>query len=159
MLAQVDKDFPERDRGFTPGSIAMKAKAAKPAVDFESFREKMLMLSLQDAPEPAPETPAYCGPPKAEIMKSIKLYYTDKSINSDKVYTLDIVKEPKYKDAYYVNFSYGKRNKTLRDGTKTKIAVTYKEADNIFRSVITEKETEGYTTNITGRPYAGVVRP
>jgi predicted DNA-binding WGR domain protein len=75
------------------------------------------------------------------------------------VYTLDIVREPKYKDAFYVHFSYGKRNKTMKAGTKTKIAVTFAEALNIFNTFITEKENEGYTTNMNGKPYAGVVRP
>jgi predicted DNA-binding WGR domain protein len=137
--------------------MAMKKAAAQPEEDFELFRERMLMLALREAPEPAPVAPSPTAP--AEVAKSIVLYYTDKSINSDKVYTLDIVKDPKFKDAYHVNFSYGKRGKTLKEGTKTKIAVTYKEAVNIFNSVISEKENEGYTTNVSGRPYAGVVRP
>lgn len=130
----------------------MKKAAAQPEEDFELFRERMLMLALREAPEPAPVTPSPTAP--AEVAKSIVLYYTDKSINSDKVYTLDIEKEPKYKDAYYVNFGYGKRGKTLKTGRKTKIAVSLLEAQRIYATFYNEKKAEGYTENVSGVPFS-----
>jgi predicted DNA-binding WGR domain protein len=136
------------------------SKSATPKKeDFETFREKMLMLALNDAPEPAPKISPMTSSSEIESVKTIKLYYTNPVKNSDKVYTLAIVKESKYTDAYYVNFSYGKRNKHMTEGTKTKIAVSYKEALNIFNTFITEKQQEGYTTNVNGSPHSGVIRP
>jgi hypothetical protein len=130
--------------------MAMKKAAAQPEEDFELFRERMLMLALRDAPEKTAVAPAA----EPEVASSIKLYYTNPSVNSDKVYHISIVKEPKFKDTWYVNFSYGKRGKTLKDGTKTKIAVNYIEACRIFDSVVKEKRDEGYTTNVNGKPYS-----
>ena len=126
-----------------------KSKAA-PTEDFETFRERVLLLARQDAPEPSKQQSAVNLHPA----KSVKLYYTDKSVHSDKVYTLAIVKEPKYAGAYYVNFTYGKRNGTLKDGTKTKIAVKYEEAVRIYNYFLKEKKDEGYTENVSGIPFS-----
>lgn len=133
--------------------------------DYENFRLKMLLVCGQDAPEPVPVSLIQKTPQPAA--KSVKLYYTNKlevkSIaglykleNSDKVYFMEIVKEPKYKDTWYVDFKYGKRNSSLRDGRKTKIAVAYQEACRIFDAILTEKKDEGYTTNVDGKPHGGV---
>ena len=149
LLDQVDKDFP-RDRGFTVGSMATKAKAAQPKEDFETFRERVLLMARRDAPEPASTSTTARTEPAT---KSITLYYTNPSVNSDKVYTLEIVKDAKFKDAYFVNFSYGKRGKTLKSGTKTKIGVSYSEALNIYDYFLKEKKDEGYTENVSGKPY------
>ena len=144
------------DRGVIIGTMAMK-KATVPE-DFDTFRDRMLLLALKEPPEPA--APDLNNPGALpEIAKSIRLYYTNESENSDKVYTLDIVKEPKWKDTWYVDFSFGKRGKTLRPGRKTKIAVSLIEALNIFRAVVEEKRGEGYTTNVNGKPFSGVKMP
>jgi hypothetical protein len=135
--------------------LTKKPPMTKANVDFEDFRQRMLMMAGQDAPEVVIQTSSTL--PTAEISKSITLYYTNPEERSDKVYTLDIVREPKFKDTWYVDFSYGKRNKTLKPGRKTKIAVSYIEACRIFESYVAEKSTEGYTTNVHGRPHSGVV--
>jgi hypothetical protein len=129
-----------------------------PPVDYELFRQKMLMLSGQDAPEPA-EQPATDitdieDTPLVSKIRTIKLYYTQSSEHSDKVYFMNIAKDVRYKDVYFVNFQYGKRSKTLRDGTKTKIGVSFAEATRIFDAVVTEKKNEGYTENVNGIPFS-----
>lgn len=138
--------------------MATVPKKKKPILigddSFEEFRQRMLLMCGQDAPEPEVKAAAPKAQTDVEIKKSIKLYYTNPSENSDKVYTLDIVREPKFKDTWYVDFSYGKRNKTLRPGRKTKIAVSYVEACRIFDSLVSEKKAEGYTENVSGRPYS-----
>ena len=118
--------------------------------DFESFRQRMLLLAEQDAPEQL-ETPATTE----EVIKSIKLYFTQLPKN-DKVYFMKIVKDPKYKNCYNVNFEFGKRGRGLTPGTKTKIAVSLEEAKRIFMSFVDEKKKEGYTTNVSGVPFSGV---
>jgi predicted DNA-binding WGR domain protein len=132
-------------------TVKKKPAPSPPKEDFESFRARMLMLAERDAPEPVEEPPSSTA---VDTIKSIKLYYTNISENSDKVYTLDIVKEPKFKDAYYVNFSFGRRGKNLKPGTKTKIAVSLLEAQRIFASIVAEKKAEGYTENVSGKPFS-----
>lgn len=122
----------------------------KPKEDFEDFRVRMIELSGRDAPEPEPEAPKGT----ADIARSIKLYYTELP-KHDKVYTLDIVREPKFKDAWYVDFSFGRRGKTLKPGRKTRIAVTLAEAHNKFNTLVKEKKAEGYTENPSGIPFSG----
>jgi hypothetical protein len=114
-----------------------KKKLEKEKIDFEEFRLQMLLLSDQEPPEPAPEPPASTD--VLPRIRTIKLYYTNKAENSDKVYTLDIVQEPRWKDTYYVDFAYGKRGKTLKTGRKTKIAVSYIEASRIFDAFVADK--------------------
>jgi WGR domain len=125
-----------------------KTKPSSSMGDFESFRAKMLMLSEQDAPEPV-ENPAST----AEVVKSIKLYYTQLPKN-DKVYFMEIVKDPKFKNCYNVNFEFGKRGRGLTPGTKTKIAVTLAEAQRIYDAIVVEKKKEGYTENVSGVPFS-----
>ena len=138
------------------------SKPAKEETDFEDFRLRLLLLSNQEPPEPAPpdETPKHTAMlndlfgGRGEVVKSIKLYYTNPSENSDKVYNLFIVKEPKFINTFYVDFSYGRRGKTLKEGRKTKIAVSHTEASRIFDSFVEEKRKEGYTENVSGRPFS-----
>jgi predicted DNA-binding WGR domain protein len=124
-------------------------KTTAEGTDFEKFRERMLLLSEQEPPERV-EQPAAI----AEVLRNLVLYYTEPSENSDKVYKIRIEKEPKFKDTYYVNFEYGKRHKTLKPGTKTKIAVSFIEAQRIFNAIVEEKKKEGYTENVSGRPFS-----
>ena len=118
--------------------------------DFESFRQRMLLLSEQDAPEKL-ESPVVTE----EVIRSIKLYFTSLPKN-DKVYFMKIVKDQKFKNCYNVNFEFGKRGRGLTPGTKTKIAVSLEEANRIFMSFVEEKKKEGYTTNVSGIPFSGV---
>ena len=134
-----------------------KKPTPAPKEEFEDFRVRMLLLSVQEPPEPAPKLNIPIVPANALIIQEVTLYYTKQSINSDKVYKLSIEKEPKFKDAYYVyyvNFSYGKRGKTLKDGRKTKIAVSLSEARNIYATFYDEKKSEGYTENVSGIPFS-----
>lgn len=146
---EVKKAWSDIEQGMTLSRT--KPKSA-PKEEFEDFRVRMLLLALQEPPEPALSLAALAT--VSNIIKSVTLYYTKHSENSDKVYTLDIEKEPKYKDAYYVNFSYGKRGKTLKTGRKTKIAVSLLEAQRIYATFYNEKKAEGYTENISGVPFS-----
>lgn len=129
--------------------MATKKWVAEPEFDYEAFRTKMILLAAQEPPEPA-ETPVS----SVTSARSIKLYYTNKSEHSDKVYFMSIIKDTRYKDCCFVNFQYGKRDKTLRDGTKTKIGVSSIEANRIFDAVVAEKKAEGYTENVSGVPFS-----
>lgn len=134
--------------------MALRKPTPKPKEEFEDFRYRILLLAAQEPPEPAAVKPA-ATPAVSNIIKEVTLYYTKRSENSDKVYKLNIEKEPKYKDSYYVNFSYGKRGKTLKDGRKTKIAVSLLEAQRIYATFYDEKKLkEGYTENVSGIPYS-----
>jgi hypothetical protein len=134
-----------------PPKPTPKTKPTSSMGDFEAFRLRMLLLSEQDAPEPEQNASV-----DVEIVKSIKLYYTQLPKN-DKVYFMEIVKDPKFKNCYNVNFEFGKRGRSLTPGTKTKIAVSLDEAKRIYDSIVAEKKKEGYTTNINGVPYSGVI--
>ena len=133
-------------------NMATKPKMTKPTEDFESFRERVLLMARQDAPEPSTATTS--KPVSSQPTKSVKLYYTNKKVNSDKVYHLELVKDPKYANSFFVNFTYGKRGGTLKSGTKTKVGHTYDEALNIYNYFLKEKKDEGYTENVSGIPFS-----
>lgn len=77
------------------------------------------------------------------LIKTVKLYYTQGT--SDKVYEVDLCEQPN-DDAnrYWVNFRYGRRGTTLREGTKTVTPVDLAQAEAIFTSVVVAKTNKGY---------------
>lgn len=127
----------------SPTPKDLRSSAAK-ILDFDVFRLRMLQISNQEPPENDASI----------ILRSVTLYYTQPVENSDKVYKLEIVKEPKFGDAFYVDFWYGKRGKTLRNGRKTKVAVSYVESSRIFDAIVAEQKSQGYTENISGKPFS-----
>jgi hypothetical protein len=64
---------------------------------------------------------------------------------SDKIYEVDLVDLERPDDArYLVNFRYGRRGRSLRDGTKTSSPVTRPNAEKLFDSVVVSKINDGY---------------
>lgn len=61
---------------------------------------------------------------------------------SDKVYEVDLCEVGN--GLYVVNFRYGRRGASLKEGSKTAKAVKLTEAEKIFASLVTEKTRKGY---------------
>ena len=79
-----------------------------------------------------------------QVVRSVRLWM--KEGNSDKIYEVDLVDlERADSDArYLVNFRYGRRGTSLRDGTKTPSPVTRSNAEKLFDSVVVSKINDGY---------------
>lgn len=71
-----------------------------------------------------------------------KLYF--KEGNSDKVYEVEICQLGSTE--FYVNFRYGRREGTLKEGTKTVTPVSLAQAQKIYDALIAEKTQKGYQT-------------
>jgi predicted DNA-binding WGR domain protein len=74
------------------------------------------------------------------LVKQIKLYFQEG--NSDKVYEIDLCESG---DGYIVNFRYGRRGASLKEGTKTIFPVALPEAEKVFAALEQEKRKKGYT--------------
>jgi predicted DNA-binding WGR domain protein len=68
---------------------------------------------------------------------------------SDKVYEVDLCEVGP--GQFVVNFRYGRRGTTLRDGSKTAAPVTQARAQAIFDALVAEKRSKGYR-NAHGTP-------
>lgn len=77
-----------------------------------------------------------------KLIKQCKLFF--KEGKSDKVYEIDLCELAT--DRYLVNFRYGRRGSTLKEGTKTPAIVSLDEAEKLFASLETEKRKKGYQT-------------
>ncbi len=77
-------------------------------------------------------------------VRSARLWF--KEGNSDKVYEVDLtdLETPGNDARFLVNFRYGRRGASLREGTKTDSPVNRAEADKIFDSLVVSKENSGY---------------
>lgn len=75
-----------------------------------------------------------------KLLRSIQLFFQEG--NSDKVYEIDLLESGP--DAYVVNFRYGRRGGTLKDGTKTVFPVPLAEAEKLFKELENEKRKKGY---------------
>jgi len=71
--------------------------------------------------------------------------------SSDKVYEVDLCEVGP--DRYVVNFRYGRRGASLRDGTKTPLPVGRAEADAAFDKLVLSKTKKGYV-DVTPRAAA-----
>ncbi len=82
-----------------------------------------------------------------QVVRSVRLWM--KEGGSDKLYEVDLVDlERADNDArYLVNFRYGRRGTSLRDGTKTTSPVTRANAEKLFDSVVVSKINGGYRRN------------
>ncbi|MCD8400586.1 WGR domain-containing protein [Tenacibaculum finnmarkense] len=78
-----------------------------------------------------------------KLIKQKKLYFSDEK--SDKVYEVDLCES---QDLFIVNFRYGRRGASLREGTKTVFPVSYEEAEKIFNKLVGSKEKKGYSEEI-----------
>ena len=61
---------------------------------------------------------------------------------SDKVYEVDLCEAGE--GEFLVNFRYGRRGSTLKDGTKTVYPVTRAQAESVFEKLVAEKTKKGY---------------
>ncbi|MGE8556708.1 MAG: WGR domain-containing protein [Chryseobacterium jejuense] len=78
------------------------------------------------------------------IIKQSKLFFHEGK--SDKVYEIDLCEiNP---DAFIVNFRYGRRGATLKEGTKTSEFVSKEKAENIFDQLEKEKRNKGYQSEV-----------
>jgi hypothetical protein len=79
-----------------------------------------------------------------ELIRSARLFFREGK--SDKVYEVDLCDLGSRRGAarYVVNFRYGRRGASLREGTKTTLPVTLEEAHKLFDSVVVSKTNKGY---------------
>ncbi|MDE1463732.1 HEAT repeat domain-containing protein [Spartinivicinus poritis] len=78
-----------------------------------------------------------------KLLRKETLYYQQG--NSDKVYEVDLCEcNSLSADRYLVNFRYGKRGSRLREGTKTPNPVSLTEAEEIYTSIVVNKQNKGY---------------
>ncbi|MEJ2691948.1 MAG: WGR domain-containing protein, partial [Candidatus Thiodiazotropha sp.] len=79
-----------------------------------------------------------------ELVRTARLFFQDGK--SDKVYEVDLCDLGASRgDAHYlVNFRYGRRGASLREGTKTRTPVNWAEAQKLFDSVVVSKTNKGY---------------
>lgn len=75
-----------------------------------------------------------------KLTKQSKLFF--KEGNSDKVYEIDLCEMGNAQ--YTVNFRYGRRGATLKEGTKTEKPVSLVSAEQIFDTLEAEKRKKGY---------------
>lgn len=74
-----------------------------------------------------------------KLIKQIRLFFQEG--NSDKVYEIDLCQVG---DGYVVNFRYGRRGASLKEGTKTIFPVDLAEAEKVFSALEQEKRKKGY---------------
>lgn len=74
------------------------------------------------------------------LIKQTILHFQDE--RSDKLYEVDLCEVTGGK--FVVNFRYGRRGSTLRDGTKTPAAVPREKADAIYDKLVSSKTEKGY---------------
>ncbi len=92
-----------------------------------------------------PQKAAAPAPPKGasiddRVVKSIHLAYHDGT--SDKVYNVQLVESS---GGWEVNFQYGRRGKTLIEGTKTNgHSVALHLARQIYNELVDSKKDKGY---------------
>jgi predicted DNA-binding WGR domain protein len=83
-----------------------------------------------------------------KLAKRTTLYCQEGS--SDKVYEVDLCEISKGK--YVVNFRYGRRGTTLKEGVKTTTPVDLTQAQQIFNKLVAEKTRKGYREETTATP-------
>lgn len=74
------------------------------------------------------------------LVRNVKLFFREG--NSDKTYEIDLCEVGP--EQYTVNFRYGKRFGTLKEGTKTVTPVALAAATTIFDALEKEKRSKGY---------------
>src|SRR5258708_34564043 len=78
-----------------------------------------------------------------KIVRTVRLWM--KEGTPDKVYEVDLVDlESGAAARFLVNFRYGRRGASLREGAKTPAPVTRDAAEQIFESVVVSKVNDGY---------------
>jgi len=75
-----------------------------------------------------------------KLIQQTSLWFSEG--NSDKVYEVDLCEVGS--GQFVVNFRYGRRGTTLRDGSKTVLPVTEAQARKIYDQLVSSKTREGY---------------
>ena len=76
-----------------------------------------------------------------KLVKQSTLYFEND--RSDKVYEVDLCETPG--GEFLVNFRYGRRGSTLREGTKTTSPVNLETAEKLFEELVASKTKKGYS--------------
>lgn len=79
-----------------------------------------------------------------KLIRQTILYYREG--NSDKIYEVDLCEVSPGR--YLVNFRYGRRGSTLKEGTKTTTAIPLTQAQRTFSDLVNEKIKKGYSENV-----------
>jgi predicted DNA-binding WGR domain protein len=90
-----------------------------------------------------------------KLLKQKILYFSEGK--SDKVYEVDLCEVGS--DLFTVNFRYGRRGTSLREGTKTVFPVSYEEAEKIFEKLVESKEKKGYSENGENKEVIPPIKP
>ena len=79
-----------------------------------------------------------------KLVRSARLWF--KEGTSDKLYEVDLVENDALQSdkRFIVNFRYGRRGSTLREGSKTPDPIDAGAAEKVFDSVVVSKVNEGY---------------
>ncbi len=75
-----------------------------------------------------------------KLVKQTKLKFQDSK--SDKVYEVDLCDAGN--NTYLVNFRYGRRGATLKEGTKTESPISLEKAEKTFNTLVASKKKKGY---------------
>ncbi len=75
-----------------------------------------------------------------QLVKRTTLFFQEG--NSDKIYEVDLCSVAP--DRYVVNFRYGRRGATLKEGVKTEQPVDLAKAEKVFEKLVTSKTSKGY---------------
>ncbi|MDB4265525.1 WGR domain-containing protein, partial [bacterium] len=78
-----------------------------------------------------------------KLVRQTKLAFQEGA--SDKVYEVDLCEASE--GEFIVNFRYGRRGASLREGTKTPFPESLVKAENIFAALVAEKTKKGYLIN------------
>lgn len=91
-----------------------------------------------------------------KTVRSARLWFREGS--SDKVYEVDLLENDAFpsEQRYLVNFRYGRRGATLREGSKTPAPVALAAATKIFDSIVVSKVNDGYRR--TDEPSSRAIR-
>ncbi len=85
------------------------------------------------------------------LIRQTKLHFREG--NSDKVYEVDLCEAGA--GEFLVNFRYGRRGQSLREGTKTAFPETREKAEQIFDRLVQSKLNKGYREGASAGPVAG----
>lgn len=83
-------------------------------------------------------------------MQPESVHLSFKQGSADKVYNAELKQT---EDGWIVNFSYGRRGKPLRSGTKTAQPIPYERAKKAYDKLVTSKTSKGYTPDGSGTPF------
>ncbi|HBB32852.1 MAG TPA: hypothetical protein DDZ80_31190 [Cyanobacteria bacterium UBA8803] len=89
-----------------------------------------------------------------ELIRRTTLLYQAGS--SDKVYEVDLCQTGE--NRYVVNFRYGRRGTTLKEGTKTVQAIPLADAQRVFDKLVNSQLQKGYR-DVTNQPTGEMVAP